>query len=85
MSIASSLVKNALTTVKLPKGTISSHAPRMPRYVDDSEIGAAHIISPKGSVKKVKGVTQVRRGSARERLIAKRAKALAKGSKGGSR
>jgi hypothetical protein len=58
---------------------------RISRYVDDSEIGAAHIVSPKGSIKKVKGVTQVRRGSARERLIAQMAKARTKGSKGGMR
>jgi len=58
---------------------------RISRYVDDSEIGAAHIVSPKGSVKKVKGVTQVRRGSARERLIAKMAKARTKGPNGSIR
>lgn len=57
------------------RGTTS----RPPSYVDDEEVGAAHIVSPKGSVKKVGGVTQVRRGSARERFIAKNAKALIKG------
>jgi hypothetical protein len=40
----------------------------------ESEIGAANIVTPKGSVRKVGGVTQVRRGSGRERAIAQNAR-----------
>ena len=44
--------------------------------VHEREIGAAHIVTAKGNTKKVKGVTQVRRGSARERAIAARRRSL---------